>query len=146
MITQEYEAQRVMTASPMELILMLYDGGIRSLNQALVAYDEPESIDQRNKVHAALLQAQSYITELTCALDLERGGEMAAQMERLYAFMIQHLVDANMSEERGPLADVKRMLEELRDGWAQAMASMPQREQDAPSVPVERGSRFQFSG
>ncbi len=146
MIAQEYEAQKVMTATPMELILMLYDGAIRSLRQALAAYDEPESIDQRNKAHAALLQAQSYITELTCALDMESGGEMATQMERLYAFMIQHLVDANMSDERQPIVDVKRMLEELREGWAQAMASMPQRENEAPSVPVERGSSFQFSG
>ncbi len=146
MITQEYEAQRVLTATPMELIVMLYDGGIRSLNQALQAYDEPESIEQRNRVHAALLQAQSYITELTCSLDMEQGGEMAVQIERLYAFMIQHLVDANVSGEREPISQVKRMLEELREGWAQAMESMPQRESTPAAVPVDRGASFQFSG
>ena len=146
MITQEYEAQRVLTATPMELILMLYDGAIRSLNLALDGYDDMESIEGRNKVHGHLLQAQSYITELTCSLDLDRGGEMAVQIERLYAFMIQHLVDANVSGERGPISEVKRMLEELREGWAQAMQSMPQREATAPSIPVERGASFQFSG
>jgi flagellar secretion chaperone FliS len=146
MITQEYEAQRVLTATPMELILILYDGCIRCLNSALVAYDDVATIDGRNKVHGHLLEAQSYITELTCSLDVERGGEMAIQIERLYAFMVQHLVDANISGERAPIEEVKRMIEELREGWAQAMESLPRRAPEEQVVPVDRSRSFQFSG
>lgn len=146
MITQEYESQKVLTATPMELILMLYDGGIRSLNQALATFELADPIEWRNQLHSHLLQAQSYITELTCSLDVERGGEMAMQIERLYGFMIQHLVDANTSGQKGPVLAVKEMLGELRDGWAQAMESMPKTEQEPEHVPVERTSSFQFSG
>ncbi len=146
MITQEYETQKVMTASPMELILMLYDGGIKFLNRALNSIDKVNDIDHRNRVNSSLLEAQSYITELTCALDVERGGEMAVQIERLYEFMLNQLVEANTAGSRAPVEIVKKMLVELRDGWAQAMEKMPRSEPEPHVVPVERTHSFQFAG
>lgn len=146
MITQSYESQTILSASPMELILMLYDHGLRSLKKALQAFPEDnEDIDQMNCFHEQVLQAQNFITELACALDVERGGEMALQIERLYEFMLRHLVEANNQCRPEPVQDVADMLTDLRDGWAQAMAAVPRDEQPEP-VPVEQGRSFSFSG
>ena len=146
MINQHYESQTILSASPMELVLLLYDHGLRCLNKALTAFPaDGEDIDQMNIFHEHVLESQNYITELACALDVERGGEMAMQIERLYEFMLRHLVDANNSCRPEPVQDVVKMMSELRDGWAQAMASVPHEAQPEP-VPVERGNSFNFSG
>lgn len=146
MIAQQYESQKVLSATPMELILMLYDGGLRSLSRALDAFDDIDEINRMNRVHVQLLEAQSYVTELACSLDVERGGEMAVQLEALYDFMLQHLIDANTKMQRDPVENVQRMLGELREGWIQAMNSMPREQQQPEAVPVERASSFNFSG
>lgn len=147
MIAQNYETQQILSASPMELVLLLYDHGIRCLGKALEVLDERqgEEIDRRNRFHEHLLQAQSYITELACSLDVDRGGEMALQIERLYEFMLRHLMTANSEMSRKPVEEVKYMMTELHDGWMQAMASVPH--EDRPEmVSVERSSSFNFSG
>lgn len=147
MITQNYESQQILSASPMELILLLYDHGLRCLDKALMALDDErlEEIDRMNQFHEQLLQAQNYITELACSLDVDRGGEMAIQIERLYDFMLHHLVEANRAGSRKPVEEVKHMMTELRDGWAQAMMAVPREDQPEP-VSVERSSSFNFSG
>lgn len=145
MISQQYETQKVLSASPMELILMLYDGGLRHLSQALAAFDQADDIERINGIHENLLRAQDFITELACSLDVERGGELAVQLNRLYEFMLHHLAMANDGKIRKPVEEVKGMLTELRDSWEKSMASVPREEQPQP-VPVERNSSFRFSG
>ena len=145
MNTQQYETQKVLSASPMELILMLYEGGLRHLTQALAAFDCVDDIERMNGIHENLLRAQDFITELACSLDVERGGELAVQLNRLYEFMLHHLAQANNGKQRKPVEEVRKMLTELRDSWEKSMASVP-REEQPKSVPVERNSSFRFSG
>ena len=145
MIAQQYETQKVLSASPMELILMLYDGALRSLSQSLAAFDIVDDLDRMNGIHENLLRAQDFITELACSLDIERGGELALQLDRLYEFMLHHLAVANNEKRRKPVEDVKKMLTELRDSWAKSMESVPREAQPSP-VPVDRTSSFRISG
>ena len=145
MISQQYETQKVMLASPMELILMLYDGGLRYLSQALVAFNHADDIERMNGIHENLLRAQDFITELACSLDVERGGELAIQLNRIYEFMLNHLAMANSGKQRKPVEEVKKMLTDLRDSWAKSMESVPREEQPQP-VPVVRSSSFRISG
>ncbi len=145
MIAQQYESQKVLSASPMELVLMLYDGGLRYLNQALTAFDMTDDIERINSIHVNLLRAQDFITELACSLDIERGGDLAAELDRIYEFMLHHLAKANNEKSRKPVEEVKRMLSELRESWEQCMALVPQEQQPTP-VPVDRTSSFRFSG
>lgn len=145
MIAQQYETQKVLSASPMELILMLYDGALRSLTQALAAFDLADDIERMNGIHEQLLRAQDFITELACSLDIERGGELAEQLNRLYEFMLHHLAVANSEKQRKPVEDVKSMLTELRNSWSQAMERVPREEQPEP-VPVDRTGSFRISG
>lgn len=145
MISQQYETQKVMSASPMELILMLYDGGLRSLASALAAFDLEDEIERMNGTHEHLLRSQDFITELACSLDVERGGELAVQLNRLYEFMLHHLAKANSTKQRKPVEEVRKMLLELRDSWEKSMASVP-REPPTETIPVDRNSSFRFSG
>lgn len=145
MNAQEYENQKVMAASPMELILMLYDGGLRALASTLESFDVEDEIERMGAVHRNLLRAQDFITELSCSLDLERGGELATELSRIYEFMLRHLALANSELRKKPVEEVKAMLGELRSSWAQAMETVP-RESQPDSVPVERTSSFRFSG
>lgn len=145
MIAQQYESQKVLSASPMELILMLYDGGLRALNQATEAFDLADDLARMDGIHANLLRAQDFITELACSLDVEKGGELAVQLDRIYEFMLHHLAKANAEKDRAAVEEVKSLLTELRDSWEKCMASIPREQQPEP-VPVSRTSSFRFSG
>ena len=145
MNAQQYETQKVMSASPMELILMLYDGGLRALSSALDAFGIEDEIERMNAIHERLLRSQDFITELACSLDVERGGELAVELSRIYEFMLRHLATANSEKRRKPIEEVKMMLGELRNSWGQAMELVPREEQPV-SAPVERTSSFRFSG
>ena len=145
MIPQQYETQKVLSASPMELVLMLYDGGLRALSGALSAFDIEDDLKRMNGIHEQLLRAQDFITELACSLDMERGGELAVQLNRLYEFMLHHLAMANSGKKRKPVEEVHKMLSDLRESWAKAMEQVPREQQPNP-VPVERTSSFRFSG
>lgn len=145
MIAQQYESQKVLSASPMELILMLYDGGLRALTQAIDAFDIVDDIERMDGIHSQLLRAQDFITELACSLDVEKGGELAVQLDRIYEFMLHHLAKANADKNREAVVEVQELLTELRDSWEKCMASIPREEQPEP-VPVSRTSSFRISG
>lgn len=145
MIAEQYESQKVMSATPMELIVMLYDHAIRNLSKAVDALDMVDDLDRLQALNNHLLRAQDFIAELACSVDVERGGEMAGQLNRLYEFMLRQLTDANTEHRREPMEAVLNMLRELRDAWGQALAMVPRNER-VDSVPVERSSSFSFSG
>jgi len=144
MIAEQYETQKVMAASPMELIVMLYDHSIRSLSNALEAMEIQEEPERVQALNTHLLRAQDFIAELACSLDVERGGEMAWQLNRLYEFMLHQLSAANNEQSRESIESVHQLLTELRDGWKQALSQVPKNEQ-ASEVPVERTGSFSFS-
>ncbi len=126
---RRYQELNITTASPMELILMLYDECIRTLDKAERAFDlqEPERIEL---ISNSLLHAQDIITELAVSLDSEKGGEIAQNLHRLYDFMVNHLSQANVSKRVKPVQEVRKMMEELREAWVEVAKKEPPREQD----------------
>jgi flagellar protein FliS len=139
-----YKKTAVTTATGMELVLMIYDECIRSLDQAMEAFkiEGPEAIEQ---IGSHLLHAQETITELDLSLDLERGEEIAVNLHRLYEFMVHHLSQANVKKELGPVKEVREMMDDLREVWKQVAAqeSMFQKS-EAPLG--TRSGRFSLSG
>ena len=102
---QDYRRTQIMTASPMQLILMLYDEAIRSLTAAEKAFDQQvEPTARFEAINNNLLHAQDIITELALSLDMEKGGNIAGNLQRLYEFMVHHLSEANTKKERSPVA------------------------------------------
>ena len=99
----------------------MQDGGLKALSSALEAFDMADDIERISVIHERLLRAQDFITELACSLDVERGGDLAVHLGRLYEFMLYHLAKANTNRQRKPVEEVKGMLTDLRESWAKAM-------------------------
>ena len=117
-----YRANAVLTASPGQLVLMLFDGALRALAIARDALGRPESDMRRIEViNQQLLKAQAIISELQGGLNFEAGGEVATTLNQLYDYYNRRLLEANLRKQVGPVIEVERMLGELRSGWAEML-------------------------
>jgi flagellar secretion chaperone FliS len=117
-----YQTQSVLTASPGQLVLMLYDGALRFLSLARTAFevrsDDPRRIETINR---NLLKAQNIIAELQGVINHEAGREVAANLDRLYNYYNRRLLEANLKKDVAPVIEVERLLQELRDAWAEML-------------------------
>ncbi|RME90974.1 MAG: flagellar export chaperone FliS [Candidatus Hydrogenedentota bacterium] len=113
---EAYKSSQVETASQQELIVMLYDGAIRFLDEAAKNADDFKKYDIVNR---NILKAQDIITELMLSLDMDKGGEIAQNLFNLYAFMKKELLEANIEKSREKIEGVIKLLKELREAWAQ---------------------------
>lgn len=108
-----YEAIGTTTADPGRLIVMLLDGAIRFLRDgqhALGRGDIAGFARRQSRAHAI-------IGELAASLDHEAGGEVAANLDRLYDFMLRHLAEGLVQRSAAHLERVVGLLRELRDGF-----------------------------
>src|SRR4051812_19205280 len=114
-----YRANAVLTASPGQLVLMLYDGALKALAIAVDAFSKPEEDPRRiETINAQLLKAQAITHELQTGLNFEAGGEFAQTMNRLYEFHKRRLFEANLRKQVEPVHEVEKLVRELRDAWA----------------------------
>lgn len=128
-----YRANAVLTASPGQLVLMLYDGALKALAFAQHAFSEPAPEPRRiENINRHLLKAQAIISELQSGLNLEVGGDFAQTMNRLYEYHHRRLFEANLRKEVAPIIEVERLLRELRDAWAEMLS------QQAAGAPAEQ--------
>jgi flagellar secretion chaperone FliS len=117
-----YRVQAVESASPAQLVLMLYDGvlgAIAASTRALAS--EPRDLAT---AHRELTRAQDIVLELQLSLDHEQGGEIARSLEGIYGFCIDKLTQANVKKDTYRLTDVTTFITELRDAWVVAMGSV----------------------
>lgn len=126
--TETYRDTHVTTASPMQLIIMLYDECITTLQKAEDAFNI-EGPDRFQEINNKVLHAQDIITELSISLDMEQGGEIADNLQRLYEFMVAHLSEANIKKTSQPIKEIRELMIELRDTWKQVDAKNPQEKQ-----------------
>ncbi|MGC8669521.1 MAG: flagellar export chaperone FliS [Chthonomonadales bacterium] len=126
----EYQRMQVETASPAQLIVMLYDGALRF---ATFAKERMASGDLEAR-HTYLMKAQRIVTELLAILDMENGGAVAQNLRSLYAYILKQLVEANLYDDAARIDEALGMLRELREAWAQvADHGIPPNQ--APSAP-----------
>ncbi len=107
-----YSQMGVLTADPLRLILMLYDGAIEALGRYRALHQEG---DHRGKTRS-LQKAMAILAELHAALDME-AGEVARNLGTLYAYMMGQLLDADLRRDTSGVERVIGMLCELREGW-----------------------------
>ena len=110
-----YRQLSVQGATPLGLVVMLYDGAIRHLNLAQDAFQEGHR--RYDAINNHLVAAQDILSELMASLDFERGGVIAKNLFSLYSFMNRRLMDANLKKDAAPVAEVKKMLGDLREAW-----------------------------
>jgi flagellar protein FliS len=117
-----YRENSILTASPGQLVLMMFDGAIRSMALAHAAFDRPKSDFRRIEIiNRELLKAQAIFTELRGTLNHEVGGDYAKTMDPLYQYFNRRLIEANMGKELEPLAEVEQLFGVLRDAWAEML-------------------------
>ena len=117
-----YQAQSVLTASPGQLVLMLYDGALKFLGLAQEGFRLPDDNPRRFElINTNLQKAQNIIAELQATLNHEAGGELSVTLDRLYDYYSRRLFEANLKKQVEPVVEVERFLRELRDAWAEML-------------------------
>ncbi|MDR5659796.1 flagellar export chaperone FliS [Serpentinicella sp. ANB-PHB4] len=111
----QYKENKVKTAGPAELTLMLYDGAIKFINQGKL-YIQQKNIIKSNE---AIQRAQDIIHELNISLNMDY--EMSQNLRALYTFVLDRLVDANIKKDEQALEEALNMVREMRDTWKEAM-------------------------
>ena len=111
--TKSYKKLQVDTASPIGLVIMLYDRAIVLLSKAK---DEIAEKQYEAKGHS-LDKASDIILELITTLDKDKGGEMASSLANLYNFVLREINNANIKLNTKSLDNAIKILSELRESW-----------------------------
>ena len=130
----QYQNNQVTTASPEQVLIMLYDGAIRFVRQAKQAIAENRPGDKATAISKAI----AIITEFSNTLDYEVGGEIAQDLSRLYDFMVRELSAVNVRNNPERLDPVEKILQELRDAFV--TAAEINRRNLAPDVAATTGT------
>jgi flagellar protein FliS len=126
-IYDSYQEAQVLSASPMELVRLLYRGALEAIGGArrcLAAGD----IAGRSQ---AITKALKILVELTSSLDHRQGAELSRTLVELYDYIQRLLIDANCRQQDGPLAEAGTLLTTLLEAWE---SCEPPRETPAPEV------------
>ena len=108
-----YRTQEIMTASPARLVAMLYDRAISSLYEAIEAIKAGE-IERRWRANRTAIEV---VAHLAMTLDMEKGGQIAQNLDQLYRFILKLLPQVDLRNDPRPAEDAIRILEPLRESW-----------------------------
>jgi flagellar protein FliS len=122
---QSYKKVAAQTATPGQLVLMLYDGAIAFLERGLAGFDYADHRQLILTVNNNILRAQAIIRELNARLDMDKGGEVAENFRRLYDYFHRRMNEANVKKTREPAEEVLKHLRVLRDSWAEMLQRGP---------------------
>ena len=111
----QYNNNKIMTASPAELTLMLYEGAIKFCNIAVVAMEQQDV----QKTHTNIVKAQKIIDYLRQTLDMKYP--VAQDFERMYVYLSERLITANVKKDKQILEEVNEHLHSIRDTWKEVM-------------------------
>ena len=111
-----YNNSKILTASPAELTLMLYDGAIKFTNIAIMAIEKNDI----QKAHTNILKTERIIIEFQSTLD--EKYPVAKDFNAVYTYLIRRLRDANIKKDAEILEEVLKHLRTMRDAWKEVMA------------------------
>jgi flagellar protein FliS len=120
-----YIQTQVQSRSPLELVVMLYDGALRFLTEARDAMDQQDMARKRHGMSRAL----AILSELQSTLNMEQGGDMAVQLDALYTYLNGRMLDASMKNDPTAIDECLKLLGTLRSAWAEIAAR-----ESAPAV------------
>lgn len=113
----QYQHNQIMTASQEQILLMLYDGAIKFCRQAMVANEAGNVGEKLGRIAKAF----AIITEFSNSLNHEIGGDIAADLDGLYHFMLRELNKARKDTSGEHLRSVEKLLVDLRLTWGEAV-------------------------
>lgn len=115
--TQQYQQNQILSASPEQILIMLYDGAIRFTRQAIAGVEEEDRLKKLDGTRRAM----AIISEFANTLDHEVGGEISENLDALYAFMTRELTQANLHSDIERYRVVEDLLVGLRSTWVEAI-------------------------
>ncbi|HWQ56910.1 MAG TPA: flagellar export chaperone FliS [Bryobacteraceae bacterium] len=140
-VNERYLEARVMSASPVELVRILYGAAQQSVREARRHLALGNTAERSREISRAV----EILVELSGAVDREKGGELSGRLVELYDYMVRRLTEAHLRQEDTPLEEVLRLLATLSEAWSEladpgttssqpATAPLP----DPPAIPVAR--------
>ena len=136
----QYQKTSVETTSPGKLLLMLFDGAIKSLNHAKMAIVDKDV----EKAHNELIRVQNIIEELMTTLRMDH--EISASLLSLYEYYLHQLVEANMKKDVTIIDEVLDFFEQMHESWDQAVKQLASAPAPAAEAPVAPQQRINVSG
>ena len=112
---EQYQRNKILTATPSEVTLMLYEGAIKFCNIAIMAIES----NDMEKAHTNIMKTQRIIEEFRNTLD--RKYEVAEDFDRIYVYVLRRLFEANIKKDKEILEEVNGHLRSLRDTWKEVM-------------------------
>ena len=109
----QYKETQILTATPGQLVVLLYEGAIKNLRIALESIEDKKKFDVVNN---CLIKAQDIITELMLSLNFE-ADEIANRLYSLYIYFNNKLIEANIYKDAEKIREVLNYLEDLNEGW-----------------------------
>jgi flagellar protein FliS len=118
---QAYRRVESESRSPLELVVMMYDGALRFLGDAS---DAVERGDLRARAHA-VSRVLAIIGELQNTLDVEKGGAVADQLDDLYTYLTSRLLDVALKQDMTAIDEARKLLTPIRDAWNEISTQAP---------------------
>ena len=112
---EQYQRNKVLTATPAEVTLMLYEGAIKFCNIAIMAIEQKDI----EKAHVNIRKTQRIIEEFRNTLD--RKYPVAEEFDKIYVYVLRRLFEANIRKDKEILEEVNVHLRTLRDTWKEVM-------------------------
>lgn len=125
-----YRQTQVTTVDKGRLIIILYEGAIKFIREAMAAQEAGDIPLKASSINRAL----DIITELNQSLNMQEGGDIAANLRRIYKFWNDHLLKAKVSRDGQGLADVESMMVSLAQAW-QVVCQDPEAAKVTPKEP-----------
>lgn len=114
---QQYQQNQIATASPEQILLMLYDGAIRFTRLAMEGVETGNTAQKNHGISKTM----AIVAEFSNSLNREIGGNIADDLDALYDFMIRELTSANVHGDIEKLKNVEKLLVDLRATWGEAV-------------------------
>jgi len=108
-----YQRVQVSGLNQKELIVMLYSGALKFINEGKNLILEKDI----NRTHEKLSKARDVFVHLLTTLNVEAGGELAEKLSSLYAYFIEKITMANVTKEIGELDDIIPLIQEIKESW-----------------------------
>jgi len=135
-----YRRTQIETATPLQLVALLYDGAIDNAHRAAKAIVDKDVATKTQAVDKLL----AIVGELQSNLDMERGGDIARNLNALYTYMSEQTVQASVKLNPEPLESVVALLETVGSAWRE-IASRPEAASPAPAPQGPEPKRAQLS-
>lgn len=136
---KSYRQISTQTAPPGQLVLMLFDGALKSLDCALIGFQNADFAERNAAVHNHVSRATDIVRELNGSLDMEAGGELAETLRNLYSYFERRLTESNFQKSDQGVREIQPMLKQLRDAWC---AMLTNESGDASAAATFTAPRF----